>query len=65
MLQLEHWVITMNLKIIKNTRSRVQPFSIFNKGIITASEIIDIGGDNIDYDLGYVYKINSKRLTIY
>ena len=62
----------MNLKIIKivvklgqYTRSRVQPFSIFNKGIITASEIIDIGGDNIDYDLGYVYKINSKRLTIY
>ncbi len=34
--------------------------SIFNKGIITASEIIDIGGDNIDYDLGYVYKINRK-----
>ncbi len=34
--------------------------SIFNKGIITASEAIDIGGDNIDYDLGYVYKINRK-----
>ena len=34
--------------------------SIFNKGIITASEVIDIGGDNIDYDLGYVYKINRK-----
>ena len=34
--------------------------SIFNNGIITASEIIDIGGDNIDYDLGYVYKINRK-----
>ena len=32
--------------------------SIFNKGIITGSEVIDMGGDNIDYDLGYVYKIN-------
>lgn len=34
--------------------------SIFNKGIITGCEVIDIGGDNIDYDLGYVYKINRK-----
>ena len=35
--------------------------SIFNKGIITNSEVIDMGGDNIDYDLGYVYKINRKE----
>ena len=34
--------------------------SIFNKGIITSSEVIDMGGDNIDYDIGYVYKINRK-----
>lgn len=34
--------------------------SIFNKGIITSSEIIDMGGDNIDYDIGYVYKIGRK-----
>lgn len=34
--------------------------AIFNKGIITAAEVIDMGGDNIDYDLGYVYKINRK-----
>ncbi len=34
--------------------------SIFNKGIITSSEVIDMGGDNIDYDLGYVYKISRK-----
>ena len=29
-------------------------------GATTSSEIIDMGGDNIDYDLGYVYKINRK-----
>ena len=34
--------------------------AIFNKGIITAAEVIDMGGDNIDYDLGYVYKIGRK-----
>lgn len=35
--------------------------AIFNKGILTGSEVLDIGGDNIDYDLGYVYKINRKE----
>lgn len=34
--------------------------AIFNKGILTGCEVIDIGGDSIDYDLGYVYKINRK-----
>ncbi|MEG1506855.1 MAG: cell division FtsA domain-containing protein [Bacilli bacterium] len=34
--------------------------AIFNKGIMTNTEVIDIGGYNIDYDLSYVYKINRK-----
>lgn len=34
--------------------------AIFNKGILTGCEVIDVGGDNIDYDLGYVYKINRR-----
>lgn len=34
--------------------------AIFNKGIITSCEVIDIGGDNIDYDFSYIYKINRK-----
>lgn len=34
--------------------------SIFNKGIMTSTEVIDIGGDNIDYDISYVYKLNRK-----
>ena len=34
--------------------------AIFNKGIITGCEVIDMGGEAIDYDLGYVYKINRK-----
>jgi cell division protein FtsA len=31
--------------------------SIFNKGILTSSETLPIGGINIDSDIGYVYKI--------
>ncbi len=34
--------------------------SIFNKGILTNLEVIDIGGANITNDLSYVYKINSE-----
>ena len=59
----------MNLKIKKNSNevgavinigASKTTVAIFNKGIITAAEVIDMGGDNIDYDLGYVYKINRK-----
>lgn len=34
--------------------------AIFNKGNLTSCEVVDIGGDNIDYDLSYVYKINRR-----
>lgn len=40
-----------------NIGSSKTTVSIFNKGIITASEVIDLGADAIDYDLGYIYKI--------
>lgn len=33
--------------------------SIFNKGILTNLEVIDIGGSNISNDLSYVYKISN------
>ena len=38
--------------------------SIFNKGILTNCEVIDIGGERIDYDLSYVFKI-SRRDAVY
>lgn len=34
--------------------------SIFNKGILTACEVIDIGASTIDNDIAYVYKISKK-----
>lgn len=34
--------------------------AIFNKGILTSLEVIDIGGDNVDYDISYIYKINRR-----
>lgn len=34
--------------------------SIFNRGILTNTEVIDIGSNNIDNDIGYVYKISKE-----
>ncbi len=34
--------------------------SIFNKGILTATEIIEMGGNTLDADFGYIYKLNKK-----
>ncbi|MBE6140590.1 MAG: cell division protein FtsA [Firmicutes bacterium] len=32
--------------------------AIFNKGILTNCEVIDMGGNHVDNDLSYVYKVN-------
>lgn len=34
--------------------------SIFNKGVLMKSEVIDLGGKNIDNDIAYIYKITKK-----
>ncbi|MDD4027642.1 MAG: cell division protein FtsA [Bacilli bacterium] len=50
---------------IVNIGCDVTNISIFNKGIIINSEILPIGGKNIDNDISYVYKTSkeeSKRL---
>ncbi len=35
--------------------------SIFNKGVLLNTEVLELGGQNIDKDLAYVYKINLKE----
>ena len=32
--------------------------SIFNKGILTNTHVLDLGGRNIDNDIAYIYKVN-------
>ncbi len=34
--------------------------SIFNKGILAATEVIELGGSSIDNDIAYIYKITKK-----
>lgn len=49
------------LSLIINIGYDITTVSIFNKGIIINSEVIQIGGKNIDNDISYVFKIDSKE----
>lgn len=50
-----------NLGAIINIGSDIITVSLFNKGIIVNSEIIQIGGKNIDNDISYVFKVDKKN----
>ena len=49
-----------SLSAIINIGSDVTTVSLFNKGIIVNSEIIQIGGKNIDNDISYVFKTSKE-----
>jgi len=50
--------IDKQLGALINIGSDKTTLSIFNKGVITNSKIIGIGGKNIENDLSYLYKIS-------
>lgn len=45
---------------IINIGESITTVSIFNKGLLTASEVIELGGVNIDNDIAYIYKITKQ-----
>ncbi len=47
-----------------NIGNETTTVSIFNRGILTNCEVIDIGGSNIDNDLAYVYKLTKTDARI-
>lgn len=50
---------------IINIGEAITTISIFNKGVITNSEVINLGGQNIDNDISFIYKVtrsDAKRL---
>ena len=53
-----------NVGAIINIGASNTTVSIFNKGILTSSEAINVGGDTIDNDISYVYKV-SKPDALY
>lgn len=51
------------LSAIINIGYDITTVSLFNKGIIVNSEVIQIGGKNIDNDISYVFKIDNNEST--
>ncbi len=43
-----------------NIGAETTTVSIFNKGILVKSEVIELGGSSIDNDIAYIYKITKK-----
>lgn len=48
------------LGAIINIGDETTTVSIINKGILTKTEVIELGGANIDNDIAYIYKITKK-----
>lgn len=45
---------------VVNVGSSCTTVSIFNKGILTSCEVIDIGSSTIDNDIAYIFKVSKK-----
>ena len=50
---------------VVNIGDAITTVSIFNKGVLTACDVIEVGGINIDNDLAYVYRLtkNDARMV--
>lgn len=46
-----------NLGALVNIGSEITTVSIFNKGVLISTKVVQFGGRNIDADIGYVYHI--------
>lgn len=56
---------TKDVGTIINIGDSTTTVSIFNKGVLTACEVLEVGGNSIENDLAYVYKLtktDAKRV---
>ena len=52
--------INRSVGAIVNIGEATVNVSIFNKGVITNTEVINLGGQNIDNDISFIYKVTKK-----
>ena len=52
--------LAMKIGAVINIGEDITTVSIFNKGVLMKSEVIELGGKNIDNDIAYIYKITKK-----
>ena len=48
------------ISAVINIGEETTSVAIFNKGILMKSEVIELGGANVDNDIAYIYKITKK-----
>lgn len=53
--------INSSISAVINIGAETTTVSIFNKGILMKSEVIELGGVNIDNDIAFIYKITKKE----
>ena len=46
-----------NVGIVVNLGAETTTISVFNKGVLTNTSVVDLGGKNIDNDISFIYKI--------
>lgn len=56
--------INRSIGAVVNIGETATTVSIFNRGILTNVEVIDIGSNQIDGDISYVYKISAENARI-
>ena len=49
--------IAREVGAVVNIGGSITTVSIFNKGVITNTEVINLGGQNIDNDISFIYKV--------
>ena len=49
-----------NVGVILNLGDETTTISVFNKGVLTNTKVINLGGQNIDNDISFIYKVPLK-----
>ncbi len=58
-------VYDKKIGVIVNMGEDITTISVINKGVLTNSQVLELGGKNIDHDISFIYKIKNdiaKRL---
>ena len=50
-----------NIGVVVNMGDKITTMSVFNKGVLTNTSVVLLGGQNIDNDISFIYKIPLKQ----
>ena len=50
-----------NVGVVVNIGASTTTLSVFNKGVLMNTMVVDLGGDNVDRDIEFIYKITNNE----